>query len=306
MVKQSEWPRKLDETTREYLEKLIAYAFQEHFTDLYFLPKQKSYELSGQQRGSFQQILTLELGEAQALLSLIKYWAQLDLAELRRPQLGRFDFKNGFVRVSSVGDFLGRESIVLRLIQRQLQTLSFSDVKMWKKLVAERPQSGLYLLVGPTGSGKTTTLYALLKEWSFNLAILTVEDPVEIEQPAFLQLQVNETAGVSYQDLIKVALRHRPDILVIGEIRDGKTAQAALQASLSGHLVMATIHANSAELVVERLVDLGLDRALVLEAIVKSVYLQLKKGDSGQLQAQFNVVDWQRGSAHSNDKGEKV
>lgn len=292
MNQTARWPERKQHSIREFLQQILSSAFQQQFSDLYFLPKVGKYQLSGQQLGRLQQIMEVSIDDAKSMLSLMKYWAQLDLAEMRRPQLGRFDFEDGFVRLSSVGDFLGRESLVLRLISKQVGPLAYRNEQQWKELLADRPSSGLYLLVGPTGSGKTTTLHELLRKWSDQLIVLTVEDPVEIEQPAFLQLQVNNTAGVHYQDLIKVALRHRPDILVIGEIRDLETAQAALQAALSGHLVLATIHANSAELVLERLVDLGLDRELVLEALVKSVYMRLCTKKSGGLEANLTVVDW--------------
>ncbi|MFC4760883.1 ATPase, T2SS/T4P/T4SS family [Fructobacillus durionis] len=292
MNKERKWPQERGESVKDYLEKLLTLAFEHGFSDLYFLPKENGYAITGQRLARLESVGTVSNDFARSMLSLMKYWSNLNLAEERRPQLGRFDFAGGFVRVSSVGDFLDRESVVLRLIAGSHQDFQFSSESTWKELLSNQPESGLYLLAGPTGSGKTTMMYELLKHWSEGQVVLTVEDPVEMAQKEFLQLQVNEQAGITYQELIKVALRHRPDILVIGEVRDGQTAEAALQAALSGHLVIATIHANSAELVLERLVDLGLKESLVREALVQSLYMRLEPGSSGELQSSFTRVDW--------------
>ncbi|MBS9335100.1 Flp pilus assembly complex ATPase component TadA [Fructobacillus sp. M1-13] len=276
----------------KYLRELLCLAFSAGYSDLYFLPKRDGYLLSGQQRNCFVTVAKVSSDFAQSLIALMKYWAQLDLAENRRPQLGRFEFEGRFVRLSSVGDYLDRESVVLRLIDDGKRKGRFVDGAAWRKLVARVPRAGLFAIAGPTGSGKTSTLYALLQEWAKDKVVLTVEDPVEVAQESFLQLQVNEQAGVDYQDLIKVALRHRPDILVIGETRDGKTAEAALQAALSGHLVLTTIHANSAEQVLSRLVELGLPEVLVKEALVSTMYQWLEPDGAGHLAAAFVRVDW--------------
>ena len=131
------------------------------------------------------------------------------------------------------------------------------------------------MISGPTGSGKTTTLYRLLDKVSDDKLVLTIEDPVEIQQPKFVQLQVNEDASIYYDDLIKVALRHRPEVLLVGEIRDGTTAKAAVQAALSGHLVLSTVHAMSARDVILRLQDLGVEKDKLAVALSGVVYQRL-------------------------------
>ncbi|MBS9338751.1 Flp pilus assembly complex ATPase component TadA [Fructobacillus sp. M2-14] len=282
-------------SAQPWLDHFLQTAIAQHFSDLYFKPSVDGYRLSGQARGELRFILSLSHDFAERLLSIIKYHALLNLAEKRRPQLGRFTFQGHFVRVSSVGDFLGRESIVLRIIYPDLGEQRFIDDRQMAHLSSEQPDNGLYLLSGPTGAGKTSTLYRLLHTWSKGRVVLTVEDPVEYYQPDYLQLQVNADAGIFYEDLIKVALRQRPDILVIGEIRDGKTAAAALQAALSGHLVLSTIHANSASMVINRLIDLGLDLALVQAALVKTVYQRLVRNDEGELAATLSWIDWREG-----------
>lgn len=121
---------------------------------------------------------------------------------------------------------------------------------MIKKVAQSR---GLIITSGPTGSGKTTTMYEVAKSMSQNKVVMTIEDPVEVHEPSFLQAQVNNEAGIDYQSLLKAALRHRPDILIIGEIRDQGTARLAVDAALSGHLVFATIHAKSTLQTISRL-----------------------------------------------------
>lgn len=277
----------------DYLDNLLATALSKRFSDLFLLPKKGGYQLSGQGPAGLVVIDWLAENFAQSLMALLKYRARMDLAENRRPQLGRFALGAAFVRVSAVGDFLNRASMALRIIGNQLIEQRFQEKTEWQRLLDQRPPAGLFVLAGPTGSGKTTSLYALLNVWGRGRLVLTVEDPVEVVQPTFLQLQVNEGAGVSYEELVKVALRHRPDILAIGEIRDGQTAKAALQAALSGHLVLTTIHANSARQVLHRLVDLGLSEALVREALLTSVYQRLERDSAGGFRATLERVDWQ-------------
>lgn len=291
------WPTENGWTPKAWIERILALAIEQHYADLYFKSVGNSYRLSGQVDGTLRTLQQLTPRFAEHVLSVIKYWALLNLAEKRRPQLGRFTYQEHFIRVSVVGDFLGKESLVIRLLQPSLGVQRFTDNSKFGELLTARPNSGLYLIAGPTGAGKTSTLYRLLRNWSKNRVVLTVEDPVEYVEPEYLQLQVNETANIFYEDLIKVALRQRPDILVIGEIRDKKTAHAALQAALSGHLVLATIHANSALLVVDRLLDLGLDATLVSAALVKSVYQRLEKTEADTLSATLSWVDWKEGKA---------
>ncbi|GAP02477.1 type II secretory pathway/competence component, ATPase [Fructobacillus pseudoficulneus] len=276
-----DWPTQNRADPAAWLEAILAWGQAEYFSDFYFVAQGKRYRLTGKQQEELFFLDELANDFAKRVLLVIKYRAALYLTEDRRPQLGRFDFQAGFIRVSTVGDFLDRESLVLRLIYPQLGKLFWHFPAQWHDLVTQKIENGLLVIAGPTGSGKTTTLYRLLESWAKRQMVLTVEDPVEIHQPDFLQLQVNELAGIGYPDLIKVALRHRPDILVIGEIRDLKTAQAALDAALSGHLVLTTLHANSEIGVLSRLVNLGLDERRVREALSKTVYQRLLKIGTG-------------------------
>jgi len=207
-----------------------------------------------------------------ALISRIKVMAQLDIAERRLPQDGRITIRltNDPVdlRVSTLPTAHG-ERAVLRLLQKteghvRLEGLGMSDavLRSFQDLLA-RP-NGIVLVTGPTGSGKTTTLYAALSRLSTNREnIMTVEDPVEYEMPGISQTPVAPKIGLTFASTLRAILRQDPDILMIGEIRDIETAQIAVQAALTGHLVLATLHTNDAASAVTRLLDMGVEPFLL-------------------------------------------
>ena len=180
------------------------------------------------------------------VINYFKYIAQMDISEHRRPQVGAmiylFDDKKYYLRLSSLGDFNDAESLVIRIIYPINKSKYYlpGQIQQLQELALKR---GLVLTSGPTGSGKTTTMYELAKELGQDKVVMTIEDPVEVHETSFLQTQANNEAGIDYVSLLKAALRHRPDILIIGEIRDHGTARLAVDAALSGHLVLATIHA---------------------------------------------------------------
>lgn len=186
----------------------------------------------------------------------------MDIAEVRKPQLGAFTYPLGEaevrLRMSSVGDYLGKESLVIRFFQKNEERAVQYLLPLKKSLFQGLNKRGLHLFVGPTGSGKTTLMYHVAKNEANFQQVITIEDPVEIEEPTFLQLQTNPKINLTYEALIKVCLRHRPDCLIIGEIRDIETAQMVFRASLTGHVVFATLHAKNRAEVYERLAELGL------------------------------------------------
>ncbi len=190
----------------------------------------------------------------------------MDVGEKRKPQSGathlEIDSKAVELRFSTMTNVLLLESLVVRVIRQQLksnysvQTYFPQDIDCLRSLLNRK--SGLVLFSGPVGSGKTTTIYQLLRERMAQetVQIITMEDPVEIYEANFLQTEVNELAGISYDVLIKSSLRHHPDILMIGEIRDEETARMAIRGALTGHLMIATIHAKDTLGVIARLQEL--------------------------------------------------
>ncbi|MFQ5462207.1 MAG: GspE/PulE family protein [Phycisphaerae bacterium] len=217
------------------------------------------------------------LEAASALLSRIKVLANLDITERRHPQDGRFSHRSFDqeidVRVAVIPTARG-ERATLRLLSQDRSRLTLETLGMGTELrqaferLIHRP-FGILLLTGPTGSGKSTTLYAALQEINtIDKHIITVEDPVEYEMPGINQVQVDSEFGVSFPKALRSILRHDPDVIMVGEIRDEETAHLALEASLTGHLVFATLHTNTAVGAVTRLLDMGCESYLVASALI--------------------------------------
>ncbi|HSB44799.1 MAG TPA: GspE/PulE family protein [Nitrospira sp.] len=208
-------------------------------------------------------------GYRRALVSRIKIMANLDIAERRKPQDGKIRFKLGAqreieLRVATLPTAGGNEDAVLRLLTAKepmpLEAMEFApEVLHTIKMLAEKPH-GIILCVGPTGSGKTTTLHAILRHINTDeRKIWTAEDPIEITQDGLRQVQVHQKIGLSFAMAMRAFLRADPDVIMIGEMRDKETADIAIEASLTGHLVLSTLHTNSAVETVIRLLDLGCD-----------------------------------------------
>ncbi|MBI2353283.1 type II secretion system ATPase GspE [Candidatus Dependentiae bacterium] len=207
-----------------------------------------------------------------ALISRLKIMAQLDIAEKRKPLDGRIEIKVAGkeidIRVSVLPCMYG-ERIVMRLLDKsktfmQIEKLGFSarDLRVITQAIEE--PNGIMLVTGPTGSGKTTTLYAILSRLNSPLVnIITVEDPVEYQLFGINQVQVNEKVGLTFAIALRSILRQDPDIVMIGETRDVETAQIAIQASLTGHLVLSTLHTNSSAATITRLIDMGIEPFLI-------------------------------------------
>ncbi len=213
---------------------------------------------------------------ATAVVSRVKLLAELDIAERRRPQDGRIrvrlESRELDIRVSTVPTMFG-ESVVLRLLDRGgrpvgLEELGMpSDVLDEMSRIAGRPH-GMLLVTGPTGSGKTTTLYAALQRRSRGTEkIITVEDPVEYQLPGVTQVPVHRTVGVTFGAALRSILRQDPDVVMVGEMRDSETAEVAVQAAMTGHLVFSTLHTNDAVGAIPRLLDLGVPGYLVAATV---------------------------------------
>lgn len=220
------------------------------------------------------------VGLEAAILSRLKLMAELDIAERRRPQDGRIRVRLADreldVRVSTVPTLHG-ESVVLRLLDRGGRPVALESLGMPPDMLdhvsslARKPH-GMVLVTGPTGSGKTTTLYSALRLRDVNAEkIITVEDPVEYQLPGITQVPVHMQAGVTFATVLRSILRQDPDVLMVGEMRDGETAALAVQAAMTGHLVFSTLHTNDALGAIPRLIDLGVPAYLVaatLEAVM--------------------------------------
>jgi competence protein ComGA len=212
----------------------------------------------------------------------------MDVGEKRKAQLGAITYllpeNKQRLRLSSVGDYRGQESMVIRFLHTRHQQIGYfypEDLSVIQEYVQQKV--GLYLFSGPTGSGKTTMMYELARQSTGQ--VITIEDPVEIEEVTFLQLQTNEKIGQTYDQLIKLALRHRPDLLIIGEIRDRVTALAAIRAALTGHTVLATVHAKGLHETKSRLIDLvGTDTELK-HCLNGVLYQQLFLNSTNEVQA---------------------
>ena len=226
----------------------------------------------------------LKRDEYPALINKIKIIANLDIAEKRLPQDGRINFKHGDqqfdIRVSILPTLHG-EKVVLRLLNNDatdidLNSLGFSAFDLDNYLQGAKRPNGILLISGPTGSGKTTTLYATLKLLNKETRnILTIEDPVEYTLEGVNQVQLKESIGLSFAAALRTFLRQDPDVIMVGEIRDTETANMAIRAALTGHLVLSTIHTNSAWGTVSRLIDMGIPPFLVASTLNTTVAQRL-------------------------------
>jgi MSHA biogenesis protein MshE len=258
------------------LKKIFEEAITNRASDIHIEPDEKVLRIRNRIDGELIEQIMNEKRIVSALVVRIKLMANLDISEKRLPQDGRFNLKikhhNIDVRLSTMPVQFG-ESIVMRLLDQTGGIRSLESVGMPAQMVDRfrkvitRPH-GLVLVTGPTGSGKTTTLYGALSELNKpEKKIITVEDPVEYRLPRISQVQLHEKIGLTFSTVLRAALRQDPDILLVGEIRDAESAEIALRASMTGHLVLSTLHTNDAVTSALRLIDIGVDGYLVATAL---------------------------------------
>lgn len=290
------------DNVQEIFKNLILKSISTNVSDIYFMPKENKYQVIAKNAYSSENLELLDTQIAQKLISYLKYLANLDITEKRRPQSGQFeldDVENVFMRIATVGDFQQKEVLVCRLIYSNFTSKNnFIYKQQFEKLKKMVLKPGLHVLAGPMGSGKTTTAFALAQSLvEQNKIVLTIEDPVEVKNNNFVQLQVNGVANMDYEQLIKSGLRQRPDVFLIGEIRDKKTAIATINAALSGHIVISTVHAKSVKGVLPRLKELGVEEEYLkssLESIAFQRLLPCINGNLAALQDQlFGDEIWQ-------------
>ncbi len=261
---------------------VLAQAIRDKASDIHFEPFEHDFKIRYRIDGALCEMSPPPRNLALPILSRLKVLANLNIAERRLPQDGRIKLNVGGravdLRVSTLPTQFG-ESVVLRVldqssVQLELRQLGLPvAIQTGVEEVIRRP-NGVFLVTGPTGSGKTTTLYSCLKALNtIDAKLLTVEDPVEYEIDGIMQVPVNQGAGLTFARALRTFLRQDPDIVMVGEIRDLETAQIAVQASLTGHLVLSTLHTNDAPSAVTRLVDMGIEPFL-LASTVEAVLAQ--------------------------------
>ncbi|MDO4670608.1 MAG: competence type IV pilus ATPase ComGA [Aerococcus sp.] len=263
---------------KDWVEQIIHVAMSKATEDIHFLPIKDGYQVYLRVAGELEQydVLTNEMGER--VIRYLKYMANMDVGEQRLPQDGSLVMPTPQgeleLRLSTITNYRLQESLVIRLLYantKRDEPSSTMAPEQWEQLFNYcHRKSGLIIFSGPVSSGKTTTIYQLLSALYDErpYSILTMEDPVEIKDERFLQAEVNEVAGVTYERLIRSSLRHHPDILVIGEIRDEETAHMVMRAALTGHLVIATVHARDSIGVLGRLEELGVTREQMLQTLL--------------------------------------
>ena len=259
------------------LNALLTQAARDGASDIHIEPYERLSSVRFRVDGALREVVRPNRALHAALISRLKIMADLDIAEKRLPQDGRISLRLGTraidVRVSTIPSAHG-ERAVLRLLDKSESKLSLEAVGMqgdvlrkFERLIAQ--PHGIILVTGPTGSGKTTTLYASLARLDASRNnIMTVEDPIEYDLPGVGQTQVNPRIELTFARALRAILRQDPDIVMIGEIRDIETAQIAIQASLTGHLVLATLHTNDAASAVTRLIDMGVEPFLLSSSLL--------------------------------------
>ncbi len=301
------------ETPATLAEAILFKACQQHASDIHFFPTENESDVDIYYRifGIRQLDRTISKDRYQMLLTYFKFSSHMDIGEKRKPQSGILPFidnqsKKYSLRLSTLPhSYL--ESLSIRILPQDDTPLfnqlflfpnQFNKMKSWMHL-----GSGIIMLTGPTGSGKTTTMYALLQSMlqQRSFQAITLEDPIERRIDQVLQVEINEKAGIDYHTGLKAALRHDPDVLLIGEIRDAETAKFAFRAALTGHLVLTTLHAKNAEGTIDRIIELGINRLDMKETLVAVASLKLLPIQKcGEVYRQAAIVELLEGESLKN------
>ena len=284
---------------------LVQYAFAQRASDIHIEPRREQCNLRFRIDGVLHTIYQMPGAVAAAVISRLKILGRMDVAEKRRPQDGRLKTRNDHgreveLRLSTLPTAFG-EKLVLRIFDPEVLVKSFTelgfshhDEQRWQAL--SQCSGGLILVTGPTGSGKTTTLYSTLRQLaSEQLNICTIEDPIELVVPAFNQLQVQANIDLTFATGLRALLRQDPDIIMVGEIRDLETARMAIQAALTGHLVLSTLHTSDAPSALTRLLELGIPPYLINATVLGVMAQRLVRTLCPQCKTPTPVTqnDWQ-------------
>ena len=257
---------------------LWQYAFEQRASDIHIEPRRELGIVRFRIDGVLHQVYQIPMSVMAAMVSRIKILGRMDLVEKRRPQDGRIktrtaDGLEAELRLSTLPTAFG-EKLVMRIFDPEVLVRNFTDLgfsvedeSRWKAMSGS--PTGIILVTGPTGSGKTTTLYSTLKQLATSAVnVCTIEDPIEMVEPAFNQMQVQKAIDLDFAEGVRALMRQDPDIIMVGEIRDLETAEVTIQAALTGHLVLSTLHTNDAPAAVTRMLDLGMPSYLISATVL--------------------------------------
>lgn len=275
----------MDSSSTNFIFKILGDACQKQASDIHFYPDEHHVAVYYRIYGVRTHISTIPLKMYQMLLSYMKFTANMDIAEQRKPQDGIFSFTNQSgekysLRLSTL-PMETLESLSIRIIPLEdipiLENLLLFPYQIHALQACVAKPNGMVVLSGPTGSGKSTTMYALIEYLARknDYQVITLEDPVERKLDTIIQVEINEKAGITYQTGLKAALRHDPDVLLIGEIRDVETARYAVRAALTGHLVLTTVHAKNTVGTIDRLLEFGLSQHELEQTLIAIGSIQL-------------------------------
>ena len=284
---------------------LMQYAFNQRASDIHIEPRREQGNVRFRIDGVMHQVYEIPANITAAVVSRIKIMGRLDVAEKRKPQDGRIktlspDGVEIELRLSSMPTAFG-EKLVLRIFDPEVLVKNFAalglekkESELWNNMIS-RPH-GIILVTGPTGSGKTTTLYTSLKHLARpEVNVCTIEDPIELIEPSFNQMQVQHNIDLDFATGVKTLLRQDPDIIMVGEIRDRETAEMAVQAALTGHLVLSTLHTNDAPSAIARLSEIGVPSYLINATLIGVVAQRLVRTlcPHCKQETDFELRDWQ-------------
>lgn len=301
----------------KFVNLVLMQAVQDRASDIHFEPFEDEFKIRYRVDGALYEMAPPPRRLALPVTSRIKVMANMNISERRMPQDGRISVniagKQVDLRVSTLPTAFG-ESVVLRVLDRSVLGLELESLGLPKHImdyVSETIQqpNGIFVVTGPTGSGKTTTLYSCLRRINtIDSKLLTVEDPVEFDIEGIMQVPVNESAGMTFMKALRAFLRQDPDIIMLGEMRDLETAQIAIQASLTGHLVLSTLHTNDSAGAVTRLVDMGVEPFLISSTLLAVLAQRLVRTICKHCKSSFEPTSDQLGllNLSPHDLGDKA
>jgi type IV pilus assembly protein PilB len=287
----------------QVVDRILTQAMRDRASDVHIEPSEDFVRVRFRIDGALKEILQLPIAIGPGLVSRIKIMANMNIVERRRPQDGQLtitiDGNEVDVRVATVSTIMG-ENCVMRILDKTRSVFKLNDLGMphdthatYSKLV--RSPFGMVLCAGPTGSGKTTTLYATLSEVSNpTLNVMTIEDPVEYVFPTINQIQTNEQAGLNFATGLKSILRQDPDVILVGEIRDVETTRVAVQSALTGHFVTSSMHATDSVSALHRFLDMGIESFLVASSVLAIVGQRLLRRICPSCKTTYTLTDDER------------